>query len=157
MWCITACWPLTPTSITLHQCQIDCVFFCNSENWFITEDWDTARAFTQMQNMTLLLEGHGRSVFWRTSHPRFVRLWINFYWEQRLLECNVREVFQYLWKEESVKCMMRSYILPQSTMQWGLYNYDTDIDITTIQCKGERSVAHPEENKDCHLLGGLRL
>ena len=28
-------------------------FFCNSENWFITEDWDTARAFTQMQNVTL--------------------------------------------------------------------------------------------------------
>ena len=103
------------------------------------------------------LEGHGRSVFWRTSHPRFVRLWINFFWEQRLLECNVRAVFQYLWKEESVKCMMHSYILPQSTIPWGLYNYDTDIDITTIQCKGEGSVAHPEENKDCHLLGGLRL
>ena len=154
MWCITACWPLTPTSITLDQCQIDCVFFCNSENWFITEDWDTARAFTQMQNVTLLLEGHGRSVFWRTSHPRFVRLWINFYWEQRLLEICKRGVSVFV---ERGKCEVHDAFIHSATVQWGLYNYDTDIDIATIQCKGERSVAHPEENKDCHLLGGLRL
>ena len=153
MWCITACWPLTPTSITLHQCQIDCVFLQFLKLVYYRGLRHGARIHSNAK-CDSGLEGHGRSVFWRTSHPRFVRLWINFYWEQRLLEICKRGVSVFV---ERGKCEVHDAFIHSATMQWGLYNYAIDIDIATIQCKGERSVAHPEENKDCHLLGGLRL